>query len=615
MAITPGDDLKTAVQPIPLGPLFDSQSGKLTLTGTGFFDVNRLQAGEILSGVNRNRANIVQLEADYTAADGALSTAYISADAVVASDAEGARAALSTTLTTAYTAADTALEGTLQADIDTRATIVYVDSVESSLEGSIATQYSTITAEYTAITDGIAGDVSTNAASISTEASARASGDSANASSITTLEARVGQPQGSLIPNSDFKADSTTPGVPDGWTSYVNGASIATVARPLAMLGKCAYMDVIALGNNVDQGCFYRSAAGSIVATRKYLLSGEIVLGSGSVRASGVFCIWRNDANTFLSSDSIIFATAANTSGQTTETPSGVTRWEKQLTAPTGATKAEVYAMGAYVGFGVRDNPGRIYWLECDLKPVSLAQAQVTSIAEAYATDSSATARLVWTVNTSTNAATIEQTAAEGYSDGTWNGSAITLTADEISLRASALNLGSDTTFEDTHDTFYTVAGSYRFRYGGPFGTSSDLLQWYGLDSVSLNSETKTNGVFALATDGKVYFGSTVAATPISITRTNGFVKTKIGSGTNTTNSVSFSATGGNGSYTFTHELAIGSTSGPNASVSSASGSPITVSASGAPVDTVYGTVITTCTDGNGLKAQISSPVALFWET
>lgn len=607
MAITPGVDLKTAVQPIPLGPLFDSQSGKLTLTGTGFFDVNRLQAGEILSGVNRNRANIVQLETDYTAADGALSTAYISADAVVASDAEGARAALSTTLTTAYTAADTALEGTLQADIDTRATIVYVDSVESSLEGSIATQYSTITAEYTAITDGIAGDVSTNAASISTEASARASGDSANASSITTLEARVGGTEDTIVANSRFQQSFTGTTTPPEWTSWDNG--VGTFAtRPIGTGYAFSVTGLAAQNHGVQQIV-------SVAQGRKYLLAGEIRRTGGTLAGAGLLVQWRDSGNSTISSDSIVFSTSAQTDGTVAADPDGVVRWEKQITAPSGAVSAVIYAMAHYSVFGSIAVENSFYWREASLSPITLAQSKVTNIAEAYATDSSSTARLVWTVNTSTNAATIEQTAAEGYSDGTWNGSAITLTADEISLRASALNLGSDTTFEDTHDTFYTVAGSYRFRYGGPFGTSSDLLQWYGLDSVSLNSETKTNGVFALATDGKVYFGSTVAATPISITRTNGFVKTKIGSGTNTTNSVSFSATGGNGSYTFTHELAIGSTSGPNASVSSASGSPITVSASGAPVDTVYGTVITTCTDGNGLKAQISSPVALFWET
>lgn len=95
--------------------------------------------------------------------------------------------------------------------------------------------------------------------------------------------------------------------------------------------------------------------------------------------------------------------------------------------------------------------------------------------------------------------------------DGTESESIIKLAADTIEVRADALDLGSATTFEASHDTFYTISGSYRYRYGGPFGASSDLLQWFGLNSVALNTETKTNGVFAMATDGKVYFGTSPA--------------------------------------------------------------------------------------------------------
>ena len=52
------------------------------------------------------------------------------------------------------------------------------------------------------------------------------------------------------------------------------------------------------------------------------------------------------------------------------------------------------------------------------------------------------------------------------------------------------------------------TSGSYVVRHGAGFGASSDLVLWYGLSSVSEGSATKTNGVFALATDGKVYFGT-----------------------------------------------------------------------------------------------------------
>jgi len=229
MTIAPGDDITGTPEPLPRDSL-TNRLGGLARGWINYFQGKDRLTGEILSGVNRNRQNIVQLQTDYTAADGAVSSAYIAADAVVAADASGARATLSTTLEAAYEAADSAIQG----------------------------------------------QVTTNAASIVTEESARASGDSANASSITTLEAQV----------------------------------------------------------------------------------------------------------------------ATN-------------------------------------------------------------EAHVQQIAEAYATDSSATARLVWTVNTTTNAATIEQTAASGYDDGTWNGSAINLAADQITLLAEDINFGSQTSFDTASETFH----------------------------------------------------------------------------------------------------------------------------------------------------------------
>jgi len=144
-------------------------------------------------------------------------------------------------------------------------------------------------------------------------------------------------------------------------------------------------------------------------------------------------------------------------------------------------------------------------WVLTDDSRIATTLATVTNIAEAYATNNGSTARLVWEVAVGTNVATIVQTAAAGYADGTWNGSAIVLSAAYITLAAEAINFGNDTTYEDTYNTFYTVGGSYRYRDRGPFGASSDLLQWYGLNSVTLNSETKTNGIFALGTDGVVY--------------------------------------------------------------------------------------------------------------
>lgn len=93
-------------------------------------------------------------------------------------------------------------------------------------------------------------------------------------------------------------------------------------------------------------------------------------------------------------------------------------------------------------------------------------------------------------------------------SDGTAYPSAITLSADEITLDADAINFGSQTEFDTSTETFITEAGGVRTRYGAPFGASSDLLRWYGPDSVPQGSETRTNGYLTEGTDGVVRYGT-----------------------------------------------------------------------------------------------------------
>jgi hypothetical protein len=127
-------------------------------------------------------------------------------------------------------------------------------------------------------------------------------------------------------------------------------------------------------------------------------------------------------------------------------------------------------------------------------------------------------------------------------------------------------------------------------------------------------SDTSTSQL-KLYTGGAWQIVATIGNQNITITRTNGFVKTRIGNGTNTTNSVSFSASGGSGAgYTFAHELFVTYTSGPSASLSSSSGTPITASATGVVGDEVRGFVQTVCTDSASNTSTLISPLALFWE-
>jgi hypothetical protein len=168
--------------------------------------------------------------------------------------------------------------------------------------------------------------------------------------------------------------------------------------------------------------------------------------------------------------------------------------------------------------------------------PWSKQAANVAFLREAIATPDSSTARLLLGVNTATNVATIEAIAQEGA--GVWNGSAITLQADLIRLLARNINFGTRTEFEDTRGTIYNTEASKRLRILGPFGASNDLVLWYGPTSVALQAETKTNGIFAIATDGLVYLGASALTAPPKRPTASNAVYTGL-NGTNRTTSAS----------------------------------------------------------------------------
>ena len=130
----------------------------------------------------------------------------------------------------------------------------------------------------------------------------------------------------------------------------------------------------------------------------------------------------------------------------------------------------------------------------------------------------------------------------------------------------------------------------------------------------SMHANTETNKL-QLYTSGTGWVDVASLNELLTVTRSNSFVKLKIGDGVNTTNSCAFTGAGGSGSgYTFAHALYIDSTTGPTATLSSSSSSPITVSATGVVGDAVVGFVLTTVTDSLGNTAALRSPVALTWE-
>jgi len=124
-----------------------------------------------------------------------------------------------------------------------------------------------------------------------------------------------------------------------------------------------------------------------------------------------------------------------------------------------------------------------------------------------------------------------------------------------------------------------------------------------------------TNGLLKYRSAGAWATIASIGASVISVSRTNSFVKVKIGAGLNVTNTCGFSADGGTGPYTWSHEKLSQAPATPNVSLSSSTAASITASATGSVGQEVQGAILTTATDAAGKKAQFVSPLFLSWES
>lgn len=166
------------------------------------------------------------------------------------------------------------------------------------------------------------------------------------------------------------------------------------------------------------------------------------------------------------------------------------------------------------------------------------------------------------------------------------------VTATEINvstLSAITANLGTITAGQ-----LNLTSGSYVVRHGAGFGASSDLVMWYGPSSTAIGSATKTNGIFALATDGKVYYGgaelsgAAAATLSASVSNANQFFNPGGSSGSGSTSVTS--VTGGSTPYTYSWSKVSGD-SQMSFSTTGSGGKDLIPSVSGAGFSTVYSAV------------------------
>lgn len=122
-------------------------------------------------------------------------------------------------------------------------------------------------------------------------------------------------------------------------------------------------------------------------------------------------------------------------------------------------------------------------------------------------------------------------------------------------------NSGSTSAYNATLGVMVSLSGGYMLVQGAGFGSSSDLILWWGstpsgasVTDPKLSTLTKTNGKWAMATDGKVYYGSAelsvVTGFGATVSNYNPYGG-RIGAGDATTGSVTITVTGGSGTYVY----------------------------------------------------------------
>lgn len=421
-----------------------------------------------------------------------------------------------------------------------------LDGAEATLTslGVTVTNLATNKAEASDLS-ALTARVGTAEAAIVTESTARASADAATTTALSSLVARVSN-EIALNSNPRFSQEYSPAGAPPGWTTFNGGGRHSSAAAVGSPARRVVYVQN---SDATDPIGIYQSMTG-MVPGRKIVIRGSARRRGGDFRATGVYVQFLNSANDQISAVSLPFGTTKSLGGYTGFYPDGQQTWEKLATIPAGTVTIRLFALATWSAFGAGVAPVQLDWYECSLAYVEDAAAGVAELREALTTGSTAVARLLLAVNTSTNVATIEAAAFEG--DGVWNGSAITLQADLIRLLARNINFGTRTQFEDTRGTLYNTEAGLRLRILGPFGASNDLVLWYGSNSVPLQSETKTNGIFAIPTDGKVYLGSAPLNQGIVVTPSTSSVGgSALPDNTAVTNSVSFTVSGGTAPYTW----------------------------------------------------------------
>jgi len=344
-----------------------------------------------------------------------------------------------------------------------------------------------------------------NSAAAAITQAANASASAASAQINANLAASVSSRSGNLLSNTDFATTA-------GWTANVplniNGGPSGyhpLGERVLTVTHATAQVDVYSSRASVEAGKWYEASA--------YLLAHR-----SQVK---LFIRWVNAAGGYISSPETVWTTAG---GGGNSTLADYTRLWLKAQAPVGAVAAVLMARKGTTQSGADS----WMWMA---RPM-LAETSETATAPALYTVGSGRdvlpaieAQASLALSTSVDAITrLGQAAFELILASGGNPAYIKALAEpggsEIAFAATKLflrNVVGDqivTALELINGEAYFGApvsvdiSGRRLTIGPGFGVSSGLVLWFGPNTIALSAMSRTNGYFALGTDGKVYYGS-----------------------------------------------------------------------------------------------------------
>lgn len=439
-------------------------------------------------------------------------------------------------------------------------------------------------------------DFTTNAASITTESAARASGDSANATSITNLTATVTTNRGDL--DATAWTDVAHIWAWDGAAISGWGVNLATASYPAG-----GGIQLTAPASPAAPDVYIRSPIISVAGSRYYKVVVDMTCVSGAGGTNDLGLFWQTSGH--------------GESGSYRDTPrnsAAFTNGERRLLvydleAPTTGGTDWITNTITRIRFDLPQNASSVYIVH-SVKIVGVntqsALAKVTVTADAIADiEGRLAASYSIQVDGGGNGALVS------LEDGTELGSVVRLAADQIELEGDVIVAGTV-----TRDRFASgegdalvaegIAANYYEQSGDPAPVPDGSL-WF---------DTDTSELF-LRRSGSWGLIAKIPTAGISITHSGSYNATSVGTGTRNTGSITLSPTGGSGSYTYSHELVITENLNSIATtLNSPTSATFSVSAgSNSPVKYVKFLVISTVTDSAGRVAQYIRGGQLGWES